>query len=318
MAFTSGNDVNILQATDSAVLGAGAGNDKYIASPAAFGASKSTTISDTGGNNTLQLISGLTIVSSLVASDTLQLTLSNGCKLTILSASLFSFEIGGDPLSGTAGIIQTFSEFVTTSLGTTVPAAGAAASAGTPNLSVTNTGVVPPVVVPTYTLTASSATVNEGVALTYTLTAATAPAEDTIVTVSVVPGVGLVTDQGTDTSQGTSNTNPNDFPVAALNPKTVTIKAGETTATFSVTTLNDGLTELPENYSVTAMIGTTTVATKTTSVLDGGITGTTFALTDSTLGTAPAQLKVMHITGDQDVRIDFTTNPKKPDHRFGP
>ena len=159
MPFTSTNDVNILQAADSAIVGAGLGVDKYIVTPVSFGASKNITISDAGAN-TVQLIGGLTIISSLVASDTLKLTLSNGCTLTVLGASLFSFEIGGNPLSGAAGVIQNFSSFVTSTLLTTVPAAGAPAAAGQPGVEIADGGVTPPVTV--FTLTSDSTSITEG------------------------------------------------------------------------------------------------------------------------------------------------------------
>ncbi|MBV5345313.1 MAG: hypothetical protein JZU63_07200, partial [Rhodoferax sp.] len=73
----------------------------------------------------------------------------------------------------------------------------------------------------------------------------------------------------------------NDFAAGAFNPTSVVMAAGATTATYTVTSATDSLTELPESYSVKAMTGTTTLATVTTSLLDGAVAGSIFTLTGS-------------------------------------
>jgi S-layer protein len=127
----------------------------------------------------------------------------------------------------------------------------------------------------TYALTASAASVYEGAGITYTLTASAPVAVDTVVDFSVVPGDAAAGDQGT------SNTNLNDFAAGAFNPTSVTIKAGATTATYGVTSSTDTKTELPETYTVKAVSGTATLATKSTTLLDGtgADVGKTYTLT---------------------------------------
>ena len=122
MAFTSGNDINVLQASDASFVGAGQGDDTYIVSPVTMTAGQEITLTDTAGSNTLQLIEGLTIASSSVASDALRLTLSNGAVITVLDADLFTFNVGGNDIIGEAGVDQDFSTFVSQTLGTSVPA----------------------------------------------------------------------------------------------------------------------------------------------------------------------------------------------------
>lgn len=134
-----------------------------------------------------------------------------------------------------------------------------------------------------YTLTASASSVYEGAAITYTLTASAASSSATTVDFSVVAG------DVNAANAGTSTTNMNDFASGAFNPSTATIAAGSKTATFVVTSASDSLTELPENYSVKAVSGTSTLATITTSLLDGtsstsSSTGTTFTLTSGVDG----------------------------------
>jgi len=97
--------------------------------------------------------------------------------------------------------------------------------------------------------------------LVYTVTAGAAVAADTDVVFTVEPGDSAAADQGTGT------TNLNDFVTGTFNPVTVTILAGETTATFSVTGSVDGITELSETYSVSAVVDGTTL-TETTTLLD--------------------------------------------------
>jgi hypothetical protein len=161
----------------------------------------------------------------------------------------------------------------------------------------------PPV---TFTLAASPATVNEGVAVTYTLTASAPAAANTEVTFSVMTG------NDTIANQGTNSTNSNDFLQSALNPVTVVMAAGATTATFVVTAAADAISESPESYTVNAKIGSATVATKVTSVQDGGVpstAGMTLMINgEATAVGTVAGGEIMHLTGDQDVRIDFT-NP---------
>nr|MCH9638924.1 hypothetical protein [Betaproteobacteria bacterium] len=112
-----------------------------------------------------------------------------------------------------------------------------------------------------FELTATADSVNEGGALTYTVTASEAVTEDTDVVFTVVPGDSSAADQGT------GNTNLNDFVSGTFSPVTVTIKAGQKTATFDVTGKSDGITELSENYSVKVVVDGATL-TKTTSLLD--------------------------------------------------
>ncbi|MCP5245993.1 MAG: hypothetical protein H6937_08590 [Burkholderiales bacterium] len=113
--------------------------------------------------------------------------------------------------------------------------------------------------VPTsFTLTAEADSVTEGGALTYTVTASEPVTEDTDVVFSVVPGDSAAADQGTST------TNLNDFVSGTFNPVTVTIAAGSTTATFTVTGSDDSVTELAETFSVQAVVGGETLTTTTT------------------------------------------------------
>lgn len=127
MAFTTGNDINILQATDTAVVGAYEGNDTYVLSGDLVGTGQQITISDTLGSNVLRLVNGVSIRSSIVTSSIVQLTLSNNAVVKILGANAFRFEFGGDILTGSNASKQTFTEFVTQTLGVaSVPATGTA------------------------------------------------------------------------------------------------------------------------------------------------------------------------------------------------
>lgn len=113
MATQFDDTINVQRGT----VGGAGGDDTLVIAPALVDSNASITISDASGSNTLQFIDGLEISSSTVASDTMTLTLSNGATVTVLEASAFSFEVGGDPLSGTAGTAQTYEAFVTETLG---------------------------------------------------------------------------------------------------------------------------------------------------------------------------------------------------------
>ena len=121
MAFTNGDDINILQASDTSIVGAGQGDDIYIISALTMTAGQEITLTDSFGTNTLQLIDGLTIASSKVASNALQLTLSNGAVVNINDADSFTFNIAGNVIMGEAGVDKNFSTFVSQNLDTSVP-----------------------------------------------------------------------------------------------------------------------------------------------------------------------------------------------------
>ncbi len=124
MAFTSSDDINILQASDASVVGAGAGDDRYILS-GQMSDNQVINLTDTDGNNTLHLADGLTIASSVIANNALQLTLSNGAVVNIFGANQFSYLIAGDSLSGDGGTLQDYQTFVTSTLGaSSVPDSG--------------------------------------------------------------------------------------------------------------------------------------------------------------------------------------------------
>ena len=106
------------------IVGKGEGNDIYVLSSSLIDTNAQITISDTQGSNSLQLIGGLSITSSIVASDTVQLTLNNGAIVTVLGAGSMSYTLGGDPLNGTAGSSKNYQSFVSDALGTSVPVTG--------------------------------------------------------------------------------------------------------------------------------------------------------------------------------------------------
>lgn len=134
-----------------------------------------------------------------------------------------------------------------------------------------------------FRITASATSVHEDGSITFTVATSKAVTDATDVVFTLVPGDVEAPDQGS------TNTNLNDFGGGAFNPVTVTIPAGGTTATFTVNPLNDNLTELPESFSVRAVVVGQTL-TQTATLLDGAsVPGQTFMLTkglDNYQGTA--------------------------------
>ncbi|MCP4116904.1 MAG: hypothetical protein GY737_16170 [Desulfobacteraceae bacterium] len=85
---------------------------------------------DTEGANTIQLIDGLEISSSIVYNNAAQLTLNNGAVLQILGASEFGYTVGGNILTGAQGTDKTYDTFVQENLGTTVPEGSTSSQGG--------------------------------------------------------------------------------------------------------------------------------------------------------------------------------------------
>ncbi|SET22727.1 Lipase (class 3) [Nitrosomonas marina] len=126
---TAGPNDDILIA-QRGVVSKAAGDDTYVLSLSTVDDNAKITISDSQGANTVQLFEGLSIASSIVASDTALLTLTNGAEITVLSASSFTYETGGNPLAGTSGQTNGYTNFVAGILGTTVPNTGEAPANG--------------------------------------------------------------------------------------------------------------------------------------------------------------------------------------------
>ncbi len=113
----------------------GGGNDTYIISPYTLNGSVTAKIVDTEGANVIQLVDGLVIASSSFHNNAVQLTLSNGASVQILGAAAFSYQVGANAPSGDMASSQTYAQFAST-LGGSVPAAGATATSGTANYQV--------------------------------------------------------------------------------------------------------------------------------------------------------------------------------------
>jgi len=88
------------------------------------------TIIDQGGHNTIELVDGLSITSSIVVANEVLLTLSNGAKIDVRNADTFDFNIAGNLAAGESGTTKTFIEFVEQDLGLTMPAVGEVANGG--------------------------------------------------------------------------------------------------------------------------------------------------------------------------------------------
>lgn len=104
-----------------------AGNDTYIISPSILSGAVTARIIDTEGDNTVQLVDGMTITASLFYADAVQLTLSNGAKVQILGASKFKYQVGANLLAGDTASVLNYTAFATSlgaSLSGTLPTAG--------------------------------------------------------------------------------------------------------------------------------------------------------------------------------------------------
>ncbi len=112
------------QFASPAILGSGPGHDTYVLAPSLLPAGTSMTISDTEGNNAVQLADGLAIASSRVAANALQLTLLNGSVITLLGAAHFGFDAGGNHIAGTDVPDRSYTEFALQVLGVAEPASG--------------------------------------------------------------------------------------------------------------------------------------------------------------------------------------------------
>lgn len=264
MAFTTSDDFNAIQNSDSGTVGAGRGNDTYLITQELLSASKKITISDalfdSAGTNLIQLAGGLKIKSSQAGKTTLLLTLDNGAEITVLGADKFKFELGGNDTTGTTG---TFVDFV--KLKSETLKIGADGKGGVANIpgGSTSSG--------TFSIEAATAQVDEGKDATWTikLDAADATKDYTVNLATLLEDGATAKDVGEMSVSGTG---------INYEAKTgvVTFAAGTTEATVKVPFLQDDVADGGETVTL-KLTGTTGGA-----VLDKDHLLATVKITDKT------------------------------------
>ena len=107
--FNAGNNVIILDGQATTYRGL-EGDDTYFISQLLPKNSK-ISITDTSGDNTIQLPANTYIDTSLFTKNAARLTLQDGREVTISGADKFTYNVGGNITNGTDGIDLTFREF---------------------------------------------------------------------------------------------------------------------------------------------------------------------------------------------------------------
>ena len=130
MAFTSGKDKVFIEHSGS--YAAQGDDDTYILSSFILSGGAIIDIIDQQGNNKIQLLGGLEIISSKVTHDTAQLIISkpgeDNITVNITGADNFGYILAGNPSMGEASpkAELDYDDFGTTVIGRTIPAAPAA------------------------------------------------------------------------------------------------------------------------------------------------------------------------------------------------
>jgi hypothetical protein len=120
VSFTQGTDYVIPSRGGQTYLGVG-GDDVYILSSSTIESGATIVISDTEGDDLIQLVDGLEISASQVISNAVELTLSNDARIQILGADRFLYDVGGNATIGTTGVVEDFDTFVSNTLGISDP-----------------------------------------------------------------------------------------------------------------------------------------------------------------------------------------------------
>ena len=107
--FNAGNNIIILDGQATTYRGL-EGDDTYFISQLLPKNSK-ISITDTSGDNTIQLPANTYIDTSLFTKNAARLTLEDGREVTISGADKFTYNVGGNITDGTDGIDLTFREF---------------------------------------------------------------------------------------------------------------------------------------------------------------------------------------------------------------
>ena len=107
--FSENNDV-IVPTVDGTTYRGQSGDDTYIL--VSQEGDVKVSITDTAGNNTIQLPEWSKIKSVVVAKNAIQITCDNMTVFTINGADKFSYDIGGNKTGNEIGIIKTYEDFV--------------------------------------------------------------------------------------------------------------------------------------------------------------------------------------------------------------
>ena len=276
---TNNNDYIFVQGSSTATIDGLGGDDVFVISPYFVTEGQTVSISDTQGANTIQLVGGLTITSSIVEAEGLRLTLSNDAVITVFGADNFTYNVGGNDSAGIAGVDKDFTTFASENLGVVVPAAGeAAATGGEAEFNEDGTSTTPEA--DTYALTADAATVDEGASATFSLD--TNLAEGTEVAYTISGDVDAADVDGGLTGTAT---------VDADGDATITVGLVEDVSTD----------EGAETLTVTVDADPATTADVT--VNDTSMT-TTFTLTTDAAATPEGVAKVFTVEANQPVTED--------------
>ena len=245
---SNGLDGNALVANDSGVTGDTVGDDISTASTVSLGTSVTGAIDfaqDTDWYGiTLEAGTQYTIALQGAETSAGALTDPSLSLLDSSGASIISDDDGGVGLNSslnytpsTSGVYYIYTH-------------GYADGIGSYSLSVLTAVTA----VTTFTL-ASQATVTEGNSIIYTVTASQAVAVDTVLDVAF--------------SLGTDGASAEDFTAGTFETgKTLTIAAGETTATYTLTTLSDdSFVEAPESFNINVTTADGSVALTATTIL---------------------------------------------------
>lgn len=250
MPFTSGNDLNILQATDTANVGAGAGNDTYVITPSSTSAGQAINLTDIQGVNTVWLIGGVKIASSTIAANAIQLKLDNGSTVNVFGADTFSYKLGGNPLlDPNGGVSQPFTVFATSTLGAAAIPNGSATASGSTGVSINVNGTITTDALPVFRLSPLASDVGEGD------TGEQTQAIGVVVERNGYQGDLTVNLQVTQSSPASATAGV-DF-VAEVIP--VTIYAGSDIGTADVRVLGDNLPESTETFTAKLVAGSQNV-----------------------------------------------------------
>jgi len=314
---TSGNDVLLVQNTSPAILGGLAGDDTYIISGSLLtDTPKEITISDTEGSNSIQLVGGLEIASSIVAAESLQFTLSNGVIINVNGANTFGYEPGGNATAGIDEPDVSYEDFVGDTLGSSVPTGSDTASGGEVTI-----GGGDPTPSGGFTIAADDAVQDEGDTGTTQDFTFTVSREDTSGSAQVDFAVDFPN----------SDADADDFDVEA---GTVSFADGEETATATVRVSGDGDVEPDENFTVALtnpigdVLGDTTSAVGT--IENDDVASLSVAPAEVTEGDSGLNSVMVEVSLDQpaltDVTFDLsasaeptdTANPGTPNQDFIP
>ena len=207
------------------------GDDTYIISSAIQGNIKSSIV-DTSGDNIIELVPGLKIISSKFSSNSIRLNLEGGSEITINNADKYIFKLGGNSVIGKSGKKLDYKDLLIEFTGSSTLTTSVVDGKDNYTVEEIDDSSI------TYSISADKDSITEGDSLTLTLKASSSPSQNVVFTYKIIP------------SDNNGNVNKIDSDDVDFLSGTIVLRSGKTETDIKIDIIDDKVNEPSEGFSI--------------------------------------------------------------------